>query len=260
MSAPARWGRFRWYDLVTPAPAGAIAFYSQVVGWSSLQWERDRRPYPLWVSAVGPLGGVLPMLTDDSADIAPYWLAYIEVEDVSASVARARALGGVLVRRPSGIAGAGDFAVMTDPQGALFAVYRPVNPVIPPSGSPGPGEFSWHELATSDLDAALEFYSNLFGWQELGTSESDHVGRYVEYGLGAYTLGGMYRLPPEPEPRPNWLYYVKVEDVFSAVDAVREHGGYVLNGPTEIPGGDWIAQCRDPQGAAFALHSTPEAA
>ena len=40
----------------------------------------------------------------------------------------------------------------------------------------------------------------------------------------------------------------------ASVDAVKAHGGQVLHGPAEVPGGDWIAQCLDPQGAAFALH------
>jgi predicted enzyme related to lactoylglutathione lyase len=39
---------------------------------------------------------------------------------------------------------------------------------------------------------------------------------------------------------------------------VKELGGTVLNGPMEVPGGDMVAQCLDPQGAAFALHSTAE--
>ncbi|MDQ3387969.1 MAG: hypothetical protein M3483_00545 [Gemmatimonadota bacterium] len=34
----------------------------------------------------------------------------------------------------------------------------------------------------------------------------------------------------------------------------REQGGQVLNGPMEVPGGGWIAQCLDPQGSAFAVH------
>ena len=37
---------------------------------------------------------------------------------------------------------------------------------------------------------------------------------------------------------------------------VAERGGKVLHGPMEVPGGDLIAQCQDPQGAAFAVHST----
>jgi hypothetical protein len=53
---------------------------------------------------------------------------------------------------------------------------------------------------------------------------------------------------------PAWLMYVKVLDLDTSLAAVRSGGGQVVNGPMEIPGGDRIAQCLDPQGAAFALH------
>jgi hypothetical protein len=48
---------------------------------------------------------------------------------------------------------------------------------------------------------------------------------------------------------------VRVGDVQSSVGQVKDAGGTVINGPMEVPGGDWIAQCLDPQGAAFALHT-----
>ena len=48
---------------------------------------------------------------------------------------------------------------------------------------------------------------------------------------------------------------VRVNDVNATVPRVKEQGGQVLNGPMEVPGGDLIAQCLDPQGAAFAIHS-----
>jgi hypothetical protein len=65
--------------------------------------------------------------------------------------------------------------------------------------------------------------------------------------------GGIFNRPAQI-PTVNWLSYVRVEDVKSASDTVKKLGGNVMNGPMEVPGGDWIAQCTDPQGAAFALH------
>jgi predicted enzyme related to lactoylglutathione lyase len=46
-----------------------------------------------------------------------------------------------------------------------------------------------------------------------------------------------------------------VDDVQRAVDAVKSNGGQVVNGPMEVSGGDWVAQCVDPQGASFAVHA-----
>jgi hypothetical protein len=55
------------------------------------------------------------------------------------------------------------------------------------------------------------------------------------------------------------MYYVRVPDVNAALEKVTALGGKVLNGPMEVPGGDMIAHCLDPQGAAFALHASAQA-
>ena len=60
---------------------------------------------------------------------------------------------------------------------------------------------------------------------------------------------------PAGMPVAAWLFYVRTEDIGGALDRVRAGGGTVLNGPMEVPGGDRVAQCRDPQGATFALHA-----
>ncbi len=80
-------------------------------------------------------------------------------------------------------------------------------------------------------------------------------GIYQIYGHKGAPLGGMFNKPDEMPGPPMWLYYVSVDDVNQSVEKVTALGGQVLNGPMEVPGGDLIAQCVDPQGALFALHS-----
>jgi len=53
---------------------------------------------------------------------------------------------------------------------------------------------------------------------------------------------------------PSWLYYITVDDLVAALQTTKARGGQVLNGPMDVPGGDRVAQCLDPQGGAFALH------
>jgi predicted enzyme related to lactoylglutathione lyase len=50
-----------------------------------------------------------------------------------------------------------------------------------------------------------------------------------------------------------WLYYINVEAIDAAVERVKAGGGQVINGPMEVPGGSWIINALDPQGAMFAL-------
>jgi predicted enzyme related to lactoylglutathione lyase len=50
-----------------------------------------------------------------------------------------------------------------------------------------------------------------------------------------------------------WTYYIGVDDIDRAVAAINDNGGKVLNGPMEIPGGEFAVFCMDPQGASFGL-------
>lgn len=84
----------------------------------------------------------------------------------------------------------------------------------------------------------------------------EEAGIYQVYGRGEESFGGMFNKPDEMPGPPMWLYYIQVDDVRASVEKVVELGGQVLNGPMEVPGGDLIAQCVDPQGALFALHSS----
>ncbi|NIR74645.1 MAG: VOC family protein [Gemmatimonadetes bacterium] len=79
---------------------------------------------------------------------------------------------------------------------------------------------------------------------------------YQMFHGGAHPLGGMFDRPDEMPGQPGWLLYIMVDDVNESVEEVKKLGGQILNGPMEVPGGDLIAQCVDPQGAAFAIHST----
>jgi len=65
----------------------------------------------------------------------------------------------------------------------------------------------------------------------------------------------MFNRPPGVQAPPNWLQYIRVDSADAAAERVKASGGQILNGPMEVPGGDRIAQCMDPQGAAFAVHS-----
>ena len=80
------------------------------------------------------------------------------------------------------------------------------------------------------------------------------MGKYHMFGR-AFPLGGMMNKPPEmAQVPPHWGIYFRVADVHAGAERVKANGGQVLNGPMEVPGGDWIVNCMDPQGAAFSLH------
>jgi predicted enzyme related to lactoylglutathione lyase len=67
--------------------------------------------------------------------------------------------------------------------------------------------------------------------------------------------GGMMTKPPQV-PVSHWNFYFHVDSINAAVERVNAGGGKVLNGPMQVPGGGWIIQGQDPQGAIFSLVSS----
>jgi predicted enzyme related to lactoylglutathione lyase len=251
-------GRFVWYDLMTTDPEGAKAFYTAVMGWGTQVWPE--MSYTMWTAGETPTGGTMKLPEEAVAGGArPHWLGYVAVPDVDATTARAQELGATVMVPPTDIPTVGRYSVLADPQGASIAAYTPASLGPEPEGMPPVGEFSWHELATTDPEAAIRFYTELFGWEMMSDFDMGAMGVYRIFGRRGTTMGGIFRKPAEMPGPPAWLHYGRVADVNAAVEAVRRHGGQVLNGPMEVPGGDWVAQILDPQGGATAVHQTQSA-
>jgi len=253
-------GRIVWFELLTTDVKGAIAFYTEVTGWKT---EPFGDSYTMWVTPQGPVGG-LTVLPEQAAKMGapPYWQSNIQVADVDATVERIKQLGGNVFVVES-VPEVGRLAVVTDPQGAVFAVYTPTREGNEHDLTTD-GEFSWHELYTTDHQAAFAFYSELFGWQKLDEHDMGPMGTYWLWGRNGKQLGGMMTMPPgmkTPDGRavpPSWMYYITASDLDAALERANSKGAKVLNGPMEVPGGQRIVQLMDPQGAAFALVTPPK--
>lgn len=249
-------GRFVWHELMTTEPDAAQGFYASTVGWGTMTWDQDPSYRLLTMQGI-PMAGLMRLPDEARASGAPpHWLTYVSVPDVDAAVSRATGLGASVYVLPQDVPTVGRFAVLADPQGAVFAVFRPAQ-----SGGGSEetslGDFSWHELATTNWQAAWEFYAALFGWEFDSSFDMGPSGTYWMFRSqgGKRSIGGMYTKPPEMPGPAHWLPYILVPSVERAIAAVRRHGGQVLNGPETVPGGDLIAQCLDPQGGAFAIHA-----
>ena len=252
---PTPHGRFVWYELLTSDPDAAQRFYGSVAGWGTQQWNDGPVPYTMWINDGAPLGGLMAMPENIRAmGVPPNWLPYVGVRDVDAAARDVTRLGGTVLHEPEDLPGLGRFAVIRDPQGAELALYASSSAASDTGEAPRRGQFSWHELMTTDYRAAFDFYSKLFDWATISDYDMGAMGIYRLYGQHGQQYGGMFNTPPAMAAPPNWLCYIRVDDVRRAADTVTRLGGKVLNGPMEVPGGDWIAQCMDPQGAAFAVH------
>jgi len=252
-------GRFVWQELMTEDTATAAAFYSKVVGWRAEPSAVDAT-YTQFGIGSAHYAGMMRLPDEARASGAKsQWLPYIGAADVEATMAAAERLGGKVVRPAQDIPTVGRFAMLNDPQGAAFAVFKPAH-----EGMAGPAEtplggFGWMELATTNHEAAFDFYSKLFGWQALSRMDMGPPGVYLIFGSDDVQRGGMYKLHQERSPRPYWLAYAAVANIDAAAAAATAAGGRIIVGPMEVPGGGRIAQVIDPSGAMFAVHSAAAA-
>jgi predicted enzyme related to lactoylglutathione lyase len=247
---------FVWYDLATTDTKGAEAFYHSVVGWSAHDSGLKDRPYILLSMGSAPVGGLMPIPEEAAArGVPPMWMAYIGVDDVDAYAARVTSAGGSIKRGPEDIPnGIGRFAVVADPQGAPFVLFKGMgSPPADPLTGADPGRVSWHELWANEFESEFAFYSSLFGWTKTATHDMGPMGIYQIFSTGDGDAGGMLNKPPQAGDYAYWLLYFNVPSADTAVERINQAGGKVLQGPHQVPGGSWIVQAIDPQGAVFAI-------
>jgi uncharacterized protein len=248
-------GRPLWYELMTTDMKAAQAFYNAVIGWTSSPFQGAPQPYATFNrSAEAPVAGV--MTTPEGVNAPPFWAMYVGVPNVEEAVVRIRQLGGGEASPVIDIPNVGRMQMMKDPQGAAFYIYEPASSEQPPEAAPAIGEASWHELMTTDAPAAMKFYSQVFGWQPNEPVDMGPIGMYYMFSRPHGMIGGMMNKPPEmANVPPNWQIYFRVPDINVAVERIKANGGTILNGPMEVPGGDWVLNAMDPQGGAFSLHA-----
>jgi len=248
-------GRFVWHELMASEPKAAAAFYQGVVGWKPKPYDKNPS-YTMLTFDGRRMGGVM-MLPEPGAP--SNWLSYIGTPNVDATARQAIELGGKVLKPAADIPDVGRFAMLQDPQGANFIAFTPNSSEAAGNAKPGLGDFSWHELITTDWQAAFNFYQKLFGWEKTDSMEMGPGQVYQMFGWKGLTLGGMFNKPGAMAGPPMWLPYVLVPDAKKVVGTIKKLGGRVINGPMEVPGGDWITQGLDPRGVMFAVHSKKQA-
>ena len=246
---------FIWHDLMTSDVAGAKAFYSKLIGWSMASFDSSNEYTVLSAGKTG-IGGIMAIPPKAAAEGMPAcWQGYIHVDDVDAYEKKVVAAGGSVFMPAQDIPNVGRFAVAGDPFGAAFIMFKPGSSEASPQSPPGtPGLVGWNELYAGDCEKAFAFYSGLFGWTKVRDHDMGTMGPYRLFATGGPEVGGIMTKPAEV-PVTTWLYYFNVNGIDAAVARVNEGGGKVLMGPHEVPGGAWVAQCMDPQGAVFGMTS-----
>ena len=115
-------GSFRWNELVTTDVAGATAFYAGLFGWTTTAFGPE---YTLFNKDGHNVGG---LMKSPKPGMPAQWVAYVTVEDVDATAAKATETGGKIILAPMDVPGVGRIAVLLDPQNAPIGIFKPMIP------------------------------------------------------------------------------------------------------------------------------------
>jgi hypothetical protein len=249
-------GEIYWFSLLTEDLPGTITFYRELFGW-----EVERSPTGAWMAVRDgtPFAG-LNQIEDRIPDASEsMWLAAITVDDLAASVATARELGGTVHEDITELPGWGSFALIQDPQGAPVSLVVPERPL---GGNEGYSGWRWAELWTRDTTAAADFYTKVVGYRLERVNVGDQF--YDTFvGTEGNRNGSLIALE-RAEIAPRWMPYVGVTDLRAMLLRVLQNNGEVLREPQEIDieaaGENRVALIADPSGAALFLYQLDERA
>lgn len=252
-------GSWIWYELVTPDPGAAKAFYEEVVGWTMAPGSPETGDYGFVTAPDGAMvGGVLRLMPDSAEHgLRPGWLGYVGVNDCDAAARQVTERGGTVLMPPRDVPMAGRIALVADPGGAPFYL---MTPAPPPGGGEStafqpdskPGHCGWNELLAGDARREIAFYTGLLNWSLPDAMDMGAMGQYQFIAHDGVTVGAIMPAMPQT-PAPFWNHYFWVPSVSAAKARIEAAGGQIANGPHQVPGGGWIVSGIDPQGAFFSL-------
>jgi predicted enzyme related to lactoylglutathione lyase len=246
-------GRFVWHELHTTDRTAAMKFYAQLFAWEVKDTPMGPgEPYGLCLMNGKDMAGITK--SKAPPNVPPHWVPYIGVDDVDASAAKVKSLGGKIGADPMDIPNVGRFAVAFDPAGAVFCLYKHAKPADAEPERPPVGSFCWDELMTADPAAAAKFYSALFGYS-VEEKDMGPMGTYRILKRGDRQTAGIMKSPPGAPAMAHWITHVAVKNVDESNRNAGEIGGKTLMPPTDIPGIGRFAVIADPTGAAISLFS-----
>ena len=241
-------GRFVWHDLMTKDGAKAQDFYCSLFDWQIREVDMAGCKYRMIVVGPGPIGGIV----EEKNIPAAHWMPYLATADVDKAAAQCSKLGGSVCVQPTEIPDVGRFAVVGDPLGAFFSLFKrlPASQGFDPD-LPVAGRICWNELLTTDAEAALKFYRTLFGWKD-EPKDIGPMGTYHVQTLAGKQASGIMKNPQNGAPSA-WLCYFLVEDLAHATARAKKLKAKAMIANAPIPGVGAFSMFADPTGAAFAL-------
>lgn len=242
-------GRFVWREASSTRLDSCLSFYKALFNWRLEPLTIEQHKATVAFSGDRRVGSVVDL--PKTTSIGSHWTSYVAVDDVDGACVRCIEAGGRVVMNATDLPPFGRCALLRDPFGAHFVVWRTfsTSPVGGTGEPPGPGEFCWEMLATRNAEAAKAFYGKVLGWKVKSFAGAADVLVFVtEDGADAASMSVAVAGTP-----PHWMSYVAVEKVSAALELARKLGGKVLEDKTPVPGMGTVAVIQDPAGAVLGL-------
>ena len=245
-------GKMVWADLVTPDLAAAERFYGGLFGWTFRTIHTGSTDYAVALADGRPVGGLFQKPIPAGEHRQSAWLTFLSVSDVDAAKRAALAHGAKLVSDSKSYPARGRQAVLSDPDGAVFAILASSSGDSPDFLAE-PGEWIWSSLLAHDPGAAAEFYQEVFSFDVFDLASDDGL-EHLILSSDDLARASVNSLPADSKHRrPHWLNFVRVEDTVGMAAKVVASGGRVLVDPHVDRHGGHVAVVADPAGAPFGL-------
>jgi uncharacterized protein len=244
-------GKIIWADLVTPDLSAAEKFYGGLFGWTFNRTHAGNSDYSVAMLDGRPMGGFFEKPIQTGEHKQPYWLTFIAVRDVDAALRAALAHGGKVVATPRTYPQRGRQAVLSDPEGAVFAVLASSSG-DPPDYLAAPGDWIWSALSSKNAGASAAFYQQLFGYDVFDMQSGDGL-EHLTLSSDGYARASVNSFDGTARRYSHWLNFVRVVNVADTAAKAVAMGGRILVEPRADRAGGMLAVVADPTGAPFGL-------
>jgi predicted enzyme related to lactoylglutathione lyase len=245
-------GKVVWADLVTPDLAAAERYYGSLFGWTFQTIHTGDSDYAVALADGRPVGGLLQKSIPAGEHRQSAWLTFIAVRDVDAAKRVALTHGAKVVADSRTYPARGRQAVLSDPEGAVFAILASSSGDAPDFLAT-PGEWIWSSLLSKDPAAEAGFYQDLFSYDVFDLASDDGL-EHVILSSDDYARASANAFPGGSARRhPHWLNFVRVDSTANAAAKAVALGGRVLVEPHVDRHGGMVAVVADPAGAPIGL-------
>lgn len=240
-----------WLDLTCPDPSSVHSFYRDLFGWSVREDAQDGPGFGTFSLAGREIAGIGPCPPDRGAS----WNIYLNTPDLDACLSDVEEFGGRVLVGPVKIEGRGRGGACVDPTGGVFSVWEAGE--HRGSGlAKLPGTWCWTELLTPHVEAAAQFYANVFDWViDVDTVDGVDIGVAA---IDGEAIAGLVTPPPQAAIPTVWTVSFAVSDADSIAKIAPALGGRVAVDPTDVPGMGRFAVIGGPAGEAFSVVARDE--